>query len=135
LLDFPPLIVRKAEALRALVRAAVPDAVERVRPGWRLIGFDLPVGRQLRYFAYIAPESIHVHLGFEYGTLMSDPERMLQGAHLRLRKVRYLTYEPGDRIPSTAVKRLIREAAAIAALPRSERMALRASLTQTGVDR
>jgi hypothetical protein len=132
LLDFPDGIVRKAEVLRTLVQQAVPNVVERVRPGWRLIGYDVPVGRRLRYFAFIAPEVEHIHLGFEHGVLMSDPERMLHGAHLRLRKVRFLTYRPGDRVPSKAVKGLIREAASIAALPRSERLALANSRTPDG---
>src|SRR5918997_4886165 len=96
---YPDGIRVAADALRALVRRAVPDVVERVRPGWRLIGYEVPVGRRSRYFAYVAPEPHHVHLGFEYGVWMSDPHRLLEGAHLRLRKVRYVTYGPG-RVPS-----------------------------------
>jgi hypothetical protein len=102
----------------------VPDAVERVRPGWRLIGYDVPVGRRLRYFAYVAPEPGHIHLGFEYGAWMADPARMLEGAHLRLRKVRYLTFQPGQEIPSPAVLDLIREAARLAVMSRLERMSV-----------
>jgi len=102
----------------------VPEAVEQVRPGWRLIGYDVPAGRRTRYFAYIAPEPGHVHLGFEYGTLMADPAGMLQGAHLRLRKVRYLTFQPGQPIPAAAVVSLIREAERIAVMSRSERVAV-----------
>jgi hypothetical protein len=51
-----------------------------VQPGWRLIGYDLPVGNRLRYFAFVAPEPIHVHLGFEHGTWMAD-RTDLEGAH------------------------------------------------------
>ncbi len=124
LLDFPEGIRRQAHALRDLVRRARPESVERLRPGWRLIGYDLPIERRRRYFAYIAPELEHVHLGFEYGILMSDPERMLHGAHLGLKKVRYLTYLPGDAIPARDVLRLIDEGAGIAAMTLSERSAL-----------
>ncbi|OGO50994.1 MAG: hypothetical protein A2Z32_07855 [Chloroflexi bacterium RBG_16_69_14] len=113
-----------AEVLRGVVRRAVPDAVERVRPGWRLIGFDLPIRRRGVYFAYVAPEPIHVHLGFEQGVLMSDPDRMLEGAHLGLRQVRFVTYRPGDPIPETALVDLTREAARVAALSREARLAL-----------
>ena len=84
---YPRGIHEAANELRAVVRRAVPDAIERVRPGWRLIGYDVPVGRRTRYFAYVAPEPLHVHLGFEFGIAMADPDRMLEGAHLRLRKV------------------------------------------------
>ncbi|MFL5715781.1 MAG: hypothetical protein ACJ769_14080 [Chloroflexota bacterium] len=113
-----------AETLRSVVRRAVPDAVERVRPGWRLIGYDLPVGRRSVYFAFVAPEPVHVHLGFEHGIFMADPDRRLEGAHLRLKKVRFTTYEPGDATPQEAVVGLTREAARIAAMSREERFAL-----------
>ena len=64
---YPDGIRVAAETLRAIVRRAVPDSIEGVRGGWRLIGYEVPVGRRSRYFAYVAPEPIHVHLGFEYG--------------------------------------------------------------------
>ena len=105
-----------AERLRDVVREAVPEAVERVRSGWRLIGYDVPVGRRTRYFAFVAPEPEHVHLGFEYGAWMTDPDGLLRGAHLDLKKVRFVTYEPGDRIPADALVRLTREAAELAML-------------------
>ena len=121
---YPDEIRSMAETLRAVVRRAVPEAIERVRPGWRLIGYDLPVGRRSVYFAFVAPEPIHVHLGFEHGVFMDDPDRMLQGAHLRLRKVRFLTFEPGAAIPDTALVSLTREAVRIATMSREERFAL-----------
>jgi hypothetical protein len=124
LADYPASIREAADTLRGLVRKATPGAVERVRPGWRLIGYDVPAGRRLRYFAYVAPEPGHIHLGFEYGAWMADPARMLEGAHLRLRKVRYLTFQPGQEIPSPAVVDLIREAARLAMMSRSERMSI-----------
>ncbi len=108
-----------AEGLRAVVRDAVPEAIERVRTGWRLIGYDVPVGRRTRYFAFVAPEPEHVHIGFERGVLMSDPEGILRGAHLDLRKVRFVTYVPGDPIPTNDLIRYTREAADLAALGRA----------------
>jgi hypothetical protein len=98
-----------------VVRQAVPEAVERVRTGWRLIGYDVPVGRRTRYFAFVAPEPEHVHLGFEHGIWMADPDGLLLGAHLDLRKVRFVTYEPGDAIPRKSLVRYTREAADLAA--------------------
>ena len=106
--DYPPDIQAVANALRAVVMTAVPDAIERVRVGWRLIGYDVPAGRRTRYFAFVVPEPAHVHLGFEYGILMSDPQRLLHGAELKLRKVRYFTFEPGDPIPERRCGRVRR---------------------------
>ena len=125
LLDGYPTEIRAlAERLRDAVREAVPDAIERVRPGWRLIGYDVPVGRRMAYFAYVAPEFEHVHLGFEHGVLMRDPDGLLEGAHLRLRRVRYLTFVPGARLARRRLVELTREAARVAALTRAERLAL-----------
>jgi hypothetical protein len=112
-----------AEALRAIVRRVVPDAIEAVRPGWRLIGYDVPVGRRSVYFAYVAPEPIHVHLGFEHGIFMNDPEGRLEGAYLNLRKVRYLTVRSIDEIDEAATLGLVREAVRVAVLPRDARVA------------
>ena len=123
LAEYPEGIRDAAEALRAVVRRAVPDAIERVRPGWRLIGYEVPARPRPRYFAYVAPEPIHVHLGFEYGIWMADPDRLLQGAHLGLRKVRFTTFEPGRPVPSAPLEALTREAARVALLSRAERIA------------
>jgi len=124
LVGYPERIQAQAAVLRAIVRRAVPDAIEAVRPGWRLIGYDVPTGRRMAYFAYVAPEPKHVHLGFEHGFLMADPGGLLEGAHLRLRKVRYVTSRPGHPIPEAALEALTHEAARIAALSREERFAL-----------
>jgi len=124
LASYPDGIRTAADRLRAIVRRAAPDAIERVRPGWRLIGYDLPVGRRTAYFAYVAPEPIHVHLGFELGTHLADPDRLLEGAHLGLRKVRFVTYREGEPIPEAHLEALTREAARIAAMSREERLAL-----------
>ncbi len=121
---YPDGIRALAEQLRAAVQQAAPDAIERVRLGWRLIGYDLPVGRRTVYFAWVAPEPIHVHLGWQHGTLMSDPGRMLEGAHLRLKKVRFVTFRPGDEIPEAALVEFTREASRLAAMSREERLAL-----------
>lgn len=123
LAGYPDGIRAAAETLRAIVRRAVPESLEGVRGGWRLIGYEVPVGRRSRYFAYVAPEPIHVHLGFEYGAWMEDPDGLLQGAHLGLRQVRFTTFTEGQPIPEPALERLTREAARVALLSRGERLA------------
>ena len=120
---YPQSMRKIAEALRAIVRGVVPDAIEAVRPGWRLIGYDLPVGRRSVYFAYVAPEPIHVHLGFEHGIFMDDPDDRLEGAHLNLRKVRYLTVRSIEEVDEEAFAGLVREAVRVAAMPREGRLA------------
>ena len=64
LAGYPDGILEAAQALRGIVRRAVPGAVERVRSGWRLIGYDLPVGRRSVYFAFVT---------FRPGDAISEP--------------------------------------------------------------
>jgi hypothetical protein len=121
--DYSPGMAATANELRRLVLRAVPDAVERLRPGWRLIGFDVPNGRRLAYFAWVwpQPDHDHVHVGWQTGTLMNDANGVLQGADLKLKKVRYLTFQPGGKVDAALVTRFTHEAARIASLSRAER--------------
>ena len=120
---YSPGIRRAVERLRKVVKNAVPDAIERVRPGWGLIGYDVPVGKRTRYFAFVWPEPEHAHLGFEYGIWMDDPDNILQGAQIKLRKVRFVTFEPGEAIPEAELVRYTRHAAQLATMSREERLA------------
>ncbi len=124
LAGFPDEIRRAAERLRSILRATFPDVIERVRPGWHLIGYEIGAGRRTRYFAYVAPESEHVHLGFEHGVAMDDPGGHLLGAGIT-KQTRWLTFRSPDEIEDSTVVPLIREAALVASLPASERLARR----------
>jgi hypothetical protein len=124
--SYPPPIREAAERLRAIVFRIVPDAVERVRVGWRIIGYDVPVGRRARCFAWIGPEPKHVHIGFQHGVLMADPNRRLRGAHLRLKNVRYLTFTSIDQIDDREIADFVREAVRINTLSRAEQQGLAA---------
>jgi hypothetical protein len=113
-----------AERLRRIVLTARPDAIERVRVGWHLIGYDVPAprgsGRKTAYVAYIAPEQEHVHLGFEHGVAMRDPRGLLQGRGIT-NQVRWLTFRPGDAIDDAACIALLHEAVRVATMSRAER--------------
>jgi hypothetical protein len=124
--SYPGPIRDAAERLRRLVHEVEPGAIERVREGWRIIGYDLRLGRRTRYFAWIGPEPRHVHIGFQHGVLMADPERRLRGAHLRLKSVRYLTFTAPDQIDGDEIVAFIREAVRINTLSRAEQQGLAA---------
>jgi hypothetical protein len=127
LADYPEPLIEIAEELRAIVRNAIPEAIEAVRPGWRLIGYDLPLGRRSTFFAWIWPEPGHVHLGFPQGILMADPTRRLSGAGIT-KRARWLTFAAGDLIAADVCAEFTHEAARIAGLSRSERAAIGADL-------
>lgn len=122
--DFPPAIRDTGRRLRSLILGTVPGTVETVRPGWRWIAYSLPDGRRVRNFAWIGPERKHIHLGFEHGTLLADPERILHGAEERLRKFRYFTFEPAIDIDEAVIVDYIERAAELALLPSAARRAL-----------
>jgi hypothetical protein len=123
LADFAPPTVDVVERLRSIMKVAIPGVVERVRPGWRLIGYDAPVGRRTRYVAWIFPERVHVHLGFVQGVLIDDREGRLEGRG-EAKNARWLTWLPGEPIDAAEVEVLIREAVRVTTLPREERFAL-----------
>ncbi|HET9347166.1 MAG TPA: DUF1801 domain-containing protein [Candidatus Limnocylindrales bacterium] len=125
LLDgFPPAIRETGLALRRLIFATIPDAAETVRPGWRWIAYSLPERRRVRNFAWIGPERKHIHLGFEHGVLLADPDRLLHGAEERLRQFRYFTFEPTIDVDEAILVDFIRRAADLAVMPASTRRAI-----------
>ncbi len=123
LADYPGPMREIGEWLRGVVRRANPGAIERVRPGWRLIGYDLPIGpRRTVYFAMIWAEPIHVHLGFQHGVLMDDPHRLLEGRGIT-KQVRWVTLTPDSMLDEADLAALLGEAARVATMSRGERVA------------
>ena len=123
LADYPPGHIAVAERLRALVKDAVPEAIERVRSGWRLIGYDLPRRRGTTFFAWIWPQPEHVHLGFPLGITMADPDAVMDGAGIT-KQARWLTFDSVDDIDEPVARRLIDEAARVADMSHAERRAI-----------
>lgn len=105
-----------ANRLRSIIRRTIPEATERVRSGWRIIGFDLPKGHRLPFFAWVFPEHEHVHLGFPQGVLIADPDGVMDGEGIT-KRARWLTYTSVDDIDQEVAEHLIRAAAGIGELP------------------
>lgn len=91
---YPPHVRDLAERARAIVLEVVPNAIERVYVGWRLIGYRVPRGRSSRYFAFVAPMENEVRLGFERGVEMDDPYGLLRGEGTQVRYI--VLREPRD---------------------------------------
>ncbi len=103
--QLPPPIARIVTAARKQIAAVVPQAVERLRPGWGFIGYNAPA-----YFAFIVPEPARVRLGFEWGVLLDDRTGLLTGAGSQ---VRYAVLPTAAAVRSPALADLLREAAAL----------------------
>jgi hypothetical protein len=120
LADYPPPMAALADGLRRVVQAAVPEALERVRSGWRVIGYDVPVGRRTAYFAWVMPERAHVHLGFPKGVLLDDPDGILEGRGIT-KAARWFTLQAPDDLLDERLGRFARSAADLARLTASAR--------------
>lgn len=117
LVGLPEPMIRLAHQLRALVVATVPGAIERVHPGWRVIGYHVPVGRRrTAFFAWVMPQPEHVHLGFPHGVLLSDPDHVLGGAG-EAKLARWLTATRADEIDPALCGDLLLEATSISREP------------------
>lgn len=66
LLEYPRQIRALAKRLRRLTRHTVPEAIEKVYPGWRGIGYYHP---QSGNFCDIFPQPDRSKLGFEHWQL------------------------------------------------------------------
>ena len=122
--DYPEAIRETGLTLRSLILRTVPGTVETIRPGWRWVAYSLPEGRRVRNFAWIGPERKHIHLGFEHGILLADPDRILHGAEERLKQFRYFTFEPLIDVDESILADFIRRAADLATLSTAARRAL-----------
>lgn len=111
LVRFDPPLQLLAQAARKRIRLAVPHAVERVRLGWKLIGYNAPA-----YFAFIAFEREHIRIGFEWGVLLADPGGLLEGAGSQ---VRHLSIQRVGELRNPAVTDLLRAAATQVPPPRA----------------
>ena len=116
--DCPPAMAALADSLREVVLAAVPEAVERVRQGWRVIGYDIPIGgRRTAFIAWIMPERAHVHLGFPWGVMLLDRDGTLQGEG-ETKRARWFTLTSPEDLRDPRLAAFTRAAADLAAIRR-----------------
>ena len=101
---FPEPVPDLCWRLRDLILEEAPDAVERVRPGWRLLGFTLE-----QYFCAIAPQQDHARLLFERGTDLADPDGRLLGTGTQ---VRYLRFDREADLDEDLVRAFVQRAIA-----------------------
>ena len=76
-------------------------------------------------------EPAHVHLGFEQGVLMDDPGGLLEGRGIT-KQVRWVNLAPNAMVEEDDLAGLLHEAARVASMSRSERVALAMSREDLG---
>ena len=88
-----------AARARALIRSAIPDAVEEVDPPDRLIGFTFAPGTIKGLIVAITLQRTYVNIMFSKGVeLMAlDPDGLLEGTGKRARHIKVRSAEQLDQ--------------------------------------
>jgi hypothetical protein len=124
LAEYPANVRAVAERLRRAILAALPDAEERVLPGWRALGYRHP---EAGHVGALFPGNDEVKLYLEYGADLVAPRGVLLGETKQTRYLRFVResqVRPRDLAPllvaallAAADRRKLRGAAS--ARPRS----------------
>jgi hypothetical protein len=87
-----PAIAETARALRRLLAAAFPEAVEQVDFGNKLLAVGKTMKMRDLTFAII-PHSVHVNLQLADGVDLPDPTGLIEGTGKRIRHAKVRTVE------------------------------------------
>jgi hypothetical protein len=87
-----PDVVATAHALRAAVKAAMPDVVEQVDFGNGLLAFSRSMAMRDLLFAII-PHKSHVNLQLADGADLPNPDGSIEGTGKRIRHVKVRSVE------------------------------------------
>jgi hypothetical protein len=90
--EHPPELAAIERALRVTIRSAVPDAVEHVDFGNKLIAFGRSMKMRGLLFAIIAHKD-WVNLQLADGAELPDPDGLVEGSGKRIRHVKIRTVE------------------------------------------
>ena len=105
--EFPQGIATLTEALRGLIREAIPTASERLLPGWRALGYR---DAQAGHFCGLFPTHRAVRLYLEHGAALEarglDSHGLLRG-EATMRRGRYVEFVPG-KLPSARSRRAVK---------------------------
>jgi len=93
-----------AEQLRKLIRESMPEADENGHSIWHSVNYRHP---KAGYVCGIFPRKEYIDLVFEFGILLPDPHKVLQGDG---KQVRYIRLTVNDKLHEKAIKQLIHDA-------------------------
>ena len=77
-----------ARALKALIASIHEDFVEVVWPRQKIASYGIGPRKMSEHYAYIAPQTNYVNLGFYHGVALKDPAGLLEGAGKGLRHIK-----------------------------------------------
>src|ERR1700716_2056008 len=101
-----PQVREIAVKAREAILSVMPDATEKVYPGWKVIQYG--GGADMKsVFAVISPQRERVNLGLANGVDIPDPEGLLEGDGKAVRHVKLTSPEAAS---APAVRELVRGA-------------------------
>jgi hypothetical protein len=106
-----PSIAAIASALKARIKAMHGDHVEIVWPRMRIASYGIGPKKMSEHYAYIAPQTKHVNLGFYHGAALKDPSGLLDGAgknlrHIKIRSLAEVSKKDlGDLLKASLIER------------------------------
>lgn len=103
---YSPQVRAIAVKTRETILSVLPNATEKVYPGWKVIQYAAGAGRE-DVFAVISPQKERVNLGLANGAALPDPLRLLEGTGKGIRHVKLTSPEAAD---APALKELVRGA-------------------------
>jgi hypothetical protein len=103
---YPPPVREIAVKAREVILSVMPDATEKVYPGWKVIQYG--AGADMKsVFAAISPQRERVNLGLANGVDLPDPEGLLEGDGKAIRHVKLTSPEAAG---APALRELVRGA-------------------------
>jgi hypothetical protein len=103
---YSPQVREIAVKAREVILSVVPDATEKVYPGWKVIQYA--IGADMKsVFAAISPQRERVNLGLAKGVDLPDPDGLLEGDGKAIRHVKLTSPEAAG---APALRDLVRGA-------------------------
>ncbi len=103
---YSPQVREIAVKAREVILSVLPDATEKVYPGWKVIQYA--TGTDMKsVFAAISPQRERVNLGLANAVDLKDPDGLLEGAG---KAIRHLKLTSVDAAGAPAVRELVRGA-------------------------
>jgi len=105
---YAPGVAKLARKLHDEVMSIRPDYTRKVSFGWQTVNFTLPKRGFIN--ALYMSKTGKVLLVFQDGRLLDSPLLVDDG---KVKKVRWIPFEPGDKLPTDDIAILIAEAVAL----------------------
>jgi len=103
---YPPPVREIAVKAREVILSVMPNATEKVYPGWKVIQYGTAADMK-SVFAAISPQRERVNLGLANGVDLPDPDGLLEGEGKAIRHMKLTSPEAAG---APAVRELIRGA-------------------------